>query len=94
MTQPTHSPFADRQAGFAQLRALADRPDGRSITKLFAADPARAANFTVSFDDLALDFSKSSIDDEALQALFALAQTADLTGFRQARCFAQNLPVM
>ncbi len=79
--------FPNRQAGFAHLRTLADRPDGRRITPLFAADPGRATRFTASFDDLSLDFSKSSIDDTALDALFALARTADLDGFRQ-RLFA------
>jgi glucose-6-phosphate isomerase len=87
MTQSAISPFPNRQAGFARLRELAERPDGRRITPLFAADPNRAARFTASFADLSLDFSKSSVDDTALQALFALAETADLTGFRQ-RLFA------
>jgi glucose-6-phosphate isomerase len=79
--------FPNRQAGFAHLRTLADRPDGRRITPLFAADPGRATRFTASFNDLSLDFSKSAIDDVALDALFALARTADLDGFRQ-RLFA------
>jgi glucose-6-phosphate isomerase len=87
MTQTVLSPFATRQAGFSHLRTLAERPDGRRITPLFAADPARAERFTAHFDDLSLDFSKSSIDATALDALFALAETADLTGFRQ-RLFA------
>jgi glucose-6-phosphate isomerase len=87
MTQTIPSAFPDRQAGFSALRQLAERPDGRRITPLFAGDPQRAARFTAHFDDLSLDFSKSSIDDVALDALFALAATADLTGFRQ-RLFA------
>jgi len=87
MTQTAAPSFADRQTGFSHLRALADRPDGRHITKLFAADPGRAARFTVHFADLSLDFSKSSIDDTALDALFALAETAGLNRFRQ-RLFA------
>jgi glucose-6-phosphate isomerase len=87
MTQTSSPSFSDRHAGFSRLRALADRPDGRKITKLFAADPARAARFTAHFNDLSLDFSKSSIDDIALDALFALAEAADLTGFRH-RLFA------
>jgi glucose-6-phosphate isomerase len=90
MTQPSIAAFRDRQAGFSHLRALAQRPDGRLITPLFAADPERAARFTAHFDDLSLDFSKTSIDDAALDALFALAQTADLNGFRQ-RLFAGEM---
>ncbi|MDR3534338.1 MAG: glucose-6-phosphate isomerase [Rhodopila sp.] len=87
MTQTAISTFPNRQAGFARLRQLAERPDGRRITPLFAADPGRAARFTANFDDLSLDFSKSAIDDAALDTLFALADTADLNGFRQ-RLFA------
>ncbi len=87
MTHTEIAPFADRQAGFSHLRALADRMDGRRITPLFAADPARAARFTARFDDLSLDVSKSSIDDVALQALFGLAATAGLDDFRR-RLFA------
>jgi glucose-6-phosphate isomerase len=90
MTQPPsfpNRPFPDRRAGFAHLRQLADRPQGRAITPLFAADPKRADRYTAQFGDLALDFSKSSIDDQALVALHALAEAADLTGFRR-RLFA------
>ena len=79
-----------RSAAFARLRQLASRPDGKRITKLFAADPARAARFTATMDDLVLDFSKSSIDGAALDALFDLAHTAGLDDFRQ-RMFAGEM---
>ena len=82
MTKPSTRP-----AAFAHLSALAARPGGRLITPLFAADPARAVRFSASLDDLTLDFSKNAIDDVALDGLLALAQTADLEGFRQ-RLFA------
>ncbi|WP_204848197.1 glucose-6-phosphate isomerase [Rhodopila globiformis] len=84
MTQP---PPTARHAAFARLKALADRPDGRRITPLFAADPGRAARFTAQLDDLSLDLSKTAIDEAALDALFALAEAADLDGFRR-RLFA------
>jgi glucose-6-phosphate isomerase len=77
-------------AAFARLTELAARPDGRQITPLFAADPERARRFSVGFDDLLLDFSKSAIDDAALDALFALAEAAGLDGFRQ-RLFAGEM---
>src|SRR5690348_8122996 len=76
-----------RQAAFARLAALAGRPDGRRITPLFAADPERARKYSASLDDLSLDYSKSAIDPEVLDALFALAEAADLEGFRR-RLFA------
>jgi glucose-6-phosphate isomerase len=76
-----------RHAALACLSALAARPDGRRITPLYAADPQRAQRFTATLDDLTLDYSKSSIDDAARDALFALAEAADLDGFRR-RLFA------
>ena len=82
MTQPS-----TRSAAFAHLAALAARPGGRAITPLFAADPARAERFSAGLGDLTLDFSKNAIDDAALDGLLALAQAADLDGFRQ-RLFA------
>lgn len=82
MTQPS-----TRSAAFAHLAALAARPGGRAITPLFAADPARAERFSAGLGDLTLDFSKNAIDDAALEGLLALAQAADLDGFRQ-RLFA------
>jgi glucose-6-phosphate isomerase len=79
-----------RQAAFARLATLAARPDGRSITPRFAADPERARNFSAALDDLTLDYSKSAIDAEARDALFALAEAADLEGFRR-RLFAGEM---
>jgi glucose-6-phosphate isomerase len=72
-----------RHAAFARLSALAARPDGRQITPLFVADPNRAARYSLMMDDLTLDYSKSAIDDTVLNALFALAEAADLEGFRR-----------
>ena len=84
---PTHPAAPTRAAVFAKLRTLAARPDGRRITTLFAADPARAQRFTVALDDLTLDVSKTAVDDAAQRALFALTEAADLEGFRR-RLFA------
>lgn len=79
--------IATRSSALAHLTALADRPGGRLITTLFAADPARATRFAARLDDLTLDFSKNAIDDAALDGLLALAGAADLDGFRR-RLFA------
>lgn len=72
-----------RKTAFARLAALAARPDGHRITPLFAADPDRATRFSASLDGLTIDFSKSAIDDTVLDALFGLAQVADLEDFRR-----------
>jgi glucose-6-phosphate isomerase len=76
-----------RSAAFGILRQLTSRPGAGLITPLFHADPDRARRYRAELDDLTLDFSKSSIDDAALEALFGLADAADLNGFRQ-RLFA------
>jgi glucose-6-phosphate isomerase len=81
---PSDTPL---QAAWRHLADLAARPAARDIRALFAADPDRARRFSASFEDLSLDFSKTSVSPEALEALLALADTADLAGFR-ARLFA------
>jgi glucose-6-phosphate isomerase len=75
------------EAAWARIADLAARPASRHIRPLFAGDPERARRFSVGFEDLTLDFSKTSIDGEALVALLDLAHEADLDGFR-ARLFA------
>ncbi len=80
---PSMTPPPTRQDAFAKLTRLAARPGGRQITPLFATDPHRASRFGATVDDLTLDYSKTVIDDIALDALLALADTADLNGFRK-----------
>jgi glucose-6-phosphate isomerase len=76
MAQTGSPSCADRQTGFSHL---ADRPDGRRISKVFPADPARVARFA----DRSLDFAKFVVDDTASDRLFALAQAAGLDDFRR-----------
>ncbi len=83
----THFDPATRTAAWARVMRLASAPNASAIRPLFAADPQRAAKFTVSLGDLTLDASKTSVSEEALEALLALADAADLDGFR-ARLFA------
>jgi len=75
------------QAAWTRIADLAARPESRHIRPLFADDPERARRFSASFEDLTLDFSKTSIDGETLVALLDLVHAADLEGFR-ARLFA------
>ena len=56
----------------------------RHLRDLFADDPSRFERFSVTLDDLLVDFSKEKIDDAALQSLFNLAKAADLAGRRDA----------
>ena len=76
-----------REAAWAALMALAERPDAAAIRPLFAADPDRFASFSRQAGDTLLDFSKTAISDAVLKALIALAEASDVAGFR-ARLFA------
>lgn len=87
MSDPTPLPAAATKAAWDKLDALAAAPGGRLITPLFAADPRRAEKFSASFEDMHLDFSKTSISPEAMRGLFDLARAAKVEDFI-ARLFA------
>ncbi|MDX3774413.1 glucose-6-phosphate isomerase [Chromatiaceae bacterium AAb-1] len=55
-----------------ELTALASRQG--SLRQAFAADPERAARYTVTAADITLDYSKNLIDDASWQALLKLAE--------------------
>jgi len=72
-------------APFAHLAALAPR---QHLRDLFAADPARAARFSLAVGEhLYVDYSKNLITDESMHALRALARTAGVEALRD-RMFA------
>ena len=55
-----------REAAWAALMALAERPGAAAIRPLFAADPDRFARFSRQAGDVLLDFSKTAISDVVL----------------------------
>ncbi|MCF8466267.1 MAG: glucose-6-phosphate isomerase [Sneathiella sp.] len=55
-----------------------------SIADLFDRDPNRFGNFSLSLDDMLLDFSKTSLDEGARDLLLELARHADLERKRDA----------
>lgn len=57
------------------------------LRDLFADDPERFVNFSVQFEGLLVDFSKQRVDAKALRLLLDLANTADLSSWRE-RMFA------
>jgi glucose-6-phosphate isomerase len=63
---------------------LATLPQPGDIRALFAADPARFANFSASFGDLLLDYSKTAITAPARALLLQIALEADVAGKRDA----------
>ena len=48
------------------------------LRKLFKEDPKRADIFSVSFDDIYLDYSKNLVDENVMKTLFDLAEEAGL----------------
>jgi glucose-6-phosphate isomerase len=70
-------------AAFAALSRHRQRLQTQTLSDLFAK-PDRFAQFSVSLDDLILDFSKCALDQDAMQALLALAEIANVAGQRDA----------
>ncbi len=69
------------------LKKLHETAASRQILDLFAADPERAATFSAQAGDLRLDYSKTLVDTEIMEALFALCDEVDLAA-RRAAMFA------
>ena len=64
-------------------KRVADKLTGTSMRSLFEEDPNRAGKFSLEAAGLYLDFSKNLIDDNAFDALMAIADAADMGGARQ-----------
>ena len=56
---------------------------GTTMRELFAADPQRFSRFSARLGDLLLDYSKNRITGETMRLLVALAEEADLAGWRE-----------
>jgi glucose-6-phosphate isomerase len=68
---------------WATLSQARDRLAQTHLRALFGADPERFAHFSRQTNGLLLDFSKQRLDRETLDALIALAESADVSGWRQ-----------
>ncbi len=60
------------------LEAQADRLSGTTLAALLAADPGRAGDFALRCGPLYANFARQRYDRAALDALFAIAERADL----------------
>ncbi|MBD8876372.1 glucose-6-phosphate isomerase [Roseibium polysiphoniae] len=69
---------------FEKLAAHAATFEDRSLRTLFAQDPERFAKFSVKQDDLLIDFSKTLLDDTALDLLIELAEASNVPQRRDA----------
>ncbi|MHA6347020.1 glucose-6-phosphate isomerase [Roseivivax sp. CAU 1761] len=65
------------------LKRLADGAEKRRIGDLFAANPNRAAEFSLDTAGLLFDYSKTALDEQVRAALVALAQAAGVEAQRE-----------
>ena len=73
-----------RKTALDALASHRQRLDTLPMRKLFADDPSRFDKFSVSFEDMLLDYSKNRIDEDAMKALFDLARKAGVETRRDA----------
>lgn len=64
-----------------ELLKTRDRLQGETIGAMFAADAGRAEKLSLDLGDIYLDFARQRIDDQALNALLTLADTAGVSDF-------------
>ncbi|MBX5205347.1 glucose-6-phosphate isomerase [Rhizobium sp. NZLR1] len=57
-----------------QLKSTADATKATDIRAAFASDSERFSRFSVSLDDLLMDFSKTAVNDDILKLLVKLAE--------------------
>ena len=66
------------QEAWQKVEAAIAATKGTTIKELFAADPDRAAKYTLTAAGWTLDYSKNRIDAKVMKALLKLAEASDL----------------
>ncbi|AJY45329.1 glucose-6-phosphate isomerase [Martelella endophytica] len=80
----------------ALLKSLTEAAKNSAATDLraaFAADPDRFAKFSISFEDLLMDFSKTAINDEILSLLVKLAAETGVEDKRAAMFSGEKINI-
>ncbi len=78
---PTMSALTESPAWQALLRHQQTMRDVH-MRDLFAQDPKRFERFSLRVGDLLVDYSKNRVTDETMKLLFALAEQAQVAGWR------------
>ena len=76
-------PSVTRSEAWKALEAHHAAVGGTAMRKLFAEDPDRFSKFSLSFEDILVDYSKNRVTDETMRLLFALAAQAGLKGWTE-----------
>jgi glucose-6-phosphate isomerase len=71
-------------AEFLALKAHRQSHAAIKIADLFERDPTRFAQYSLTIDDLLLDYSKTTLNEEACSLLLALAESAHVSTWRDA----------
>ena len=66
---------------------------GQTMRDMFAADPNRFEEFSVSLDNLLLDYSKNRITKETMELLVKLAQEAGVEKAREAMFSGEKINI-
>ncbi|MZR29165.1 glucose-6-phosphate isomerase [Sneathiella litorea] len=69
---------------WSRLAEYYERIKDTPLVERFARDPERFQNFSITLDDMLLDFSKTSLDETACSLLLELACATDLENKRDA----------
>jgi len=72
------------QAIVKDLKNTAASTNAADLRAAFAADPQRFARFSVAFDDLLMDFSKTGVNNQVMTLLERLAEEAGVATKREA----------
>lgn len=73
---PTNNPI--EAAAWQKLEMIFLTLQATHMRELFAEDPDRFQHFSLSFEDILVDYSKNILNDEALNLLLQLAHEAEL----------------
>jgi glucose-6-phosphate isomerase len=69
-----------KTAAWKKLQVHSDAMKGRHMRDMFSGDPDRFNKFTLSFEDILVDYSKNIIDEETVGILMELAREVNVSG--------------
>ncbi|TCT44523.1 glucose-6-phosphate isomerase [Martelella mediterranea] len=80
-------------ATLEDIKAAAGKTDATDLRAAFAADPERFKNFSLRFEDLLMDFSKTAINSEVLALLVKLAKEVGVEEKRAAMFSGEKINI-
>lgn len=83
----------ERDLLFTQLKETKTKLDENTISELFASNPKRFDEFSISLDEMILDYSKLHINKEALSQLFDVAKVTKLEEKRDAMLRGEKINI-